>query len=413
MKLIIDNHRLLGVFSDNTPIMVDLTADQEKELLSKWFELDEQYIRDKFYPKAVQKAVIKKNLPAIEKTGDFYYKDSSLYMNGIDLSIPELLAQEFAKSVDTPRYEALKKFWTLCSLNPNPQARQDLFKFLQGGKFTITSSGLFVAYRNVNVKQEGLNKKLVEFLNVGAPRIKAWKKSAKNFEVYESNGEYEMYDMKKRTTAPEGTRIGNFENLMENMTDQVIYTDNYTKTFTIKIGEPVSMPREDCDNNAGVDCSRGLHLGNVSFLSADSFGQVGLVCLCNPYNVVSVPHYNSNKLRCCEYLPIGNVEYRDGKLVEIDTELYEDDYCQFTVEQINEMLNAHSPKEVQINTLFEITEASQSVRDVANEIIKDKNVYYTTNSIGIDEDDDDDYNELDEYHDDEWDDEDDDEDYWD
>lgn len=257
MKLIIDNHRLLGVFSDNTPIMVDLTTDQEKELLSKWFELDEQYIRDKFYPKAAEKAIIKKNLSAIELTGDFYYKDNSLYMNGIDLSIPELLAQELAKSINTPRYEALKKFWILCSLNPNPQARQDLFKFLQGGKFTITSSGLFVAYRNVRVKSQGQNRELIEFLNTNAPRIKAWKKSAKRFEVYEINGEYEMYDMKKRTTSPEGTHVGNFDDLMENMTDEVIYTDAYTQTFTIKIGEPVSMPREDCDNDSGVDCSAG------------------------------------------------------------------------------------------------------------------------------------------------------------
>lgn len=405
MKLIIDNHRLLGVFSDNTPIMVDLTDGQKKDLLAKWFELDEQYIRDKFYPKATQEAVIKKNLSAIEETGDFYYKDNSLYMNGINLSIPELLAQELAKSIDTLRYEALKKFWILCSLNPNPQARQDLFKFLQGGTFTITSSGLFVAYRNVNIKQGGKDRKLTEFLNTNAPRIKAWKKPARNFEVYRVNKAYEMYDMKKRATAPEGEHVGNFSYLMENLADKVTYTDNYTKTFTIKIGEPVSMPREDCDNNAGQDCSRGLHLGNKSFLRPSDFGTVGLICLCNPYNVVSVPHYNSNKLRCCEYLPIGNVEYKDGKLVEIDTELYEDDYCQFTTGQINEMLKEHHPEEVQINTLFDISSVSESIRDIANQVIKDKNVYYA-DAVDTDEWDE----EYEDYDDEDWDEDCDDED---
>ena len=66
------------------------------------------------------------------------------------------------------------------------------------------------------------------------------------------------------------------------------------------------------------------------------------------------------------------------------------------------MLKEHSPKEVQINTLFEITEASQSVRDVANEIIKDKNVYHT-DSAGVyeeyedDEEWDEDYDEDEDY----------------
>jgi len=100
------------------------------------------------------------------------------------------------------------------------------------------------------------------------------------------------------------------------------------------------------------------------------------VCLCNPYNVVSVPHYNTNKLRCCEYLPIGVAEYdSSGKLVELDTKLYEDSYCQFTVEQINEMLNMSSPEDVQINTLFEVRN-TKNIREAANKSVAGRNIYY-------------------------------------
>lgn len=377
MKLIIVNNRLIGTFSDGSPIMLDLTGDQLSEVMSNWQTIDESWIRAKFYPELERVIQLKSNLSAIEKTGSFEYRDGSLYMKGIDLTIPRLLAKELAVSIETERFEALKKFWILCSLNPNPQARQDLFAFLEKSNFAITSSGLFVAYRNVAIKNAGQNRKLAEFVNSCIPKVKAWKKSAKNFDVFQSNeGDYVIIDTKKRKTSPEEQLVGNLKELLETMTDEVIYTDNHTKTFTIKIGKPVSMPREQCDSNAGIDCSTGLHLGNRVFLSRGSFGQVGLVCLCNPYNVVSVPSYDTNKLRCCEYLPIGIAEYdSSGKLIELDTKLYEDSYCQFTVEQINEMLNASSPEDVQINTLFEVGNV-KNIRETANKSISGRNIYY-------------------------------------
>lgn len=37
-----------------------------------------------------------------------------------------------------------------------------------------------------------------------------------------------------------------------------IYTDQYTRTFKIKIGEMVVLDREKCDSDSSVSCSRGL-----------------------------------------------------------------------------------------------------------------------------------------------------------
>lgn len=55
--------------------------------------------------------------------------------------------------------------------------------------------------------------------------------------------------------------------------------------------------------------------------------------------------------------------------------MYEDDYCQFTVDQINTMLEEADLQEYKINTLFDNT-SNENIREVANNSIKTKNIYY-------------------------------------
>src|SRR5690606_32698549 len=95
-----------------------------------------------------------------------------------------------------------------CALNPDPRARQDLFEFLEGGNFTITTSGYFVAYRNVNVKNEG-NAELQKFITQEFLKIKRWKKAPRNYGVIDlGNGKYKLTtDLPNVNT--EGKDIGN------------------------------------------------------------------------------------------------------------------------------------------------------------------------------------------------------------
>lgn len=68
-----------------------------------------------------------------------------------------------------------------------------------------------------------------------------------------------------------------------------VYTDHHSHSFRIKIGEMVTMPRSQCDDNQEVTCSRGLHLASSVWLKHNYYGTVGLTCLCNPADVVAVP----------------------------------------------------------------------------------------------------------------------------
>ena len=89
-----------------------------------------------------------------------------------------------------------------------------------------------------------------------------------------------------------------------------VYTDYYTHKFKIKIGEMVTMNRDECDSDSNITCSRGLHLANHNWLKENYYGNIGLVCLCNPADVTAVPHEDHyGKLRTCAYLPIAFAEY--------------------------------------------------------------------------------------------------------
>lgn len=98
--------------------------------------------------------------------------------------------------------------------------------------------------------------------------------------------------------------------------EEGVYTDCHSHSFKIRMGEMVVMPREECDPIQENTCSRGLHLGSSSWLVEGYFGTVGLVCLCNPAEVVAVPPLDSyGKLRTCAYLPIDFVKYDSNRRV--------------------------------------------------------------------------------------------------
>ena len=63
------------------------------------------------------------------------------------------------------------------------------------------------------------------------------------------------YDM---TIAKCGFFVG-YRNV-DTTNEEGVYTDHHSHTFKIKIGEMVTMPREKCDCDSRVSCSRGLNV---------------------------------------------------------------------------------------------------------------------------------------------------------
>lgn len=90
------------------------------------------------------------------------------------------------------------------------------------------------------------------------------------------------------------------------------YTDIYSGKFFNGVGSVVSMPRNMVDDNYGVDCSKGLHVGALDYVVGyghfvkgevrSANGNRLLIVKVNPKDVVSVPKYEGHtKMRVCEY----------------------------------------------------------------------------------------------------------------
>jgi hypothetical protein len=291
---------------------------------------------------------------------EFEERDGALYMTGIDRSMPQLLIEEFIILFQedwnddevNERWEGLKRFWMWCCLNPRAEVADELFRFLKDNSFKITKQGFFVALRNVVTLHGGAE--LVHFVSNSYNKVKAvWKKSPDKYTVFLDNGEYkivhddDLYDDEwvecgycydeecedEDCVCPTCDGEGGYDDIVEkengekigNLTELYLdlpnraenrFTDDWTKTFDIRVGVPVKMPMEEC-NWSTQDCAAaGLHF------TADQIHYVGcgdqsMLVLINPMKVVGI---GQHKGRCYEYLPIMTVPRNEatGILHDLD-----------------------------------------------------------------------------------------------
>ena len=300
-------------------------------------QTDEDYVKSILIPEFKNKQTIvaeKKNLMEdLEYSQYLTAKGSSVYLLDIsELSVPEDLVEAILlaeKEQDEELIQSYLNFWTLVSLNPDSRCRQNLFWFLNKYGMTISRSGLFVAYRNVKIKKAGISidPKLANFVSSEYARIKfVSKKSPKDYLVLKTVDGYVL-----TKTSCDNT-IGNLSDLYKQLSDvevSTVYTDGYTGKFEIKLGEIVSMPREKCDSVQENSCSKGLHVAGKTWLKENYFGEVGLMVLVNPADVVAVPPIDDyGKMRTCAYYPVSIVEFDENGDI-IDTEIedgFEDDF---------------------------------------------------------------------------------------
>ena len=245
-------------------------------------------------------------------------------------------------------YISLKRFFMWCCLNPRAEVANELYRFLSENSFKITKQGFFVALRNV-VTLHG-SPELVYFVSNAYNKVKAvWKKNPDDYTIFLEDGEYKLVHADKltrtethtTTTCPDclgegvyydydedddcycencdgtgeveeyttteewpvdhGQRIGGLTEIYLDLPnrEENRFTDNWTKTFDIRIGQVVSMPKEDC-NWSTQDCATaGLHFAGYTAPYV-LCGDTTVMTLHNPMKVVGI---GTEKGRCWEYLP--------------------------------------------------------------------------------------------------------------
>ena len=322
-------------------------------------------------------------------------------------------------------YLSLKRFFMWCCLNPRAEVANELYRFLTENSFRITKQGFFVALRNV-VTLHG-SPELVHFISNAYNKVKAvWKKNPNEYTIFLQDGEYKLvhddklYEEKTHTstTCPDcdgeggvydyddewedcatcdgtgeveeyeyktivpinhGQRIGGLTELYLDLPNRAEnrFTDDWTKTFDIRIGRTVSMPKEQC-NWSTQDCAAaGLHF-TANEIHYVGCGDQSVLVLINPMKIVGI---GQHKGRCYEYLPIMTVAREEATSIlhdlSFDTLELDESYAikelESLTERVKEGFTAEANKhQFNLPTLSsnELAVIVSSLDEIKNEISK-------------------------------------------
>jgi hypothetical protein len=292
-----------------------------------------------------------------------------VFLAGFNTPIPMTLV-EIIKEYYENNYplDAILNFWKLLMINPDKRVRTSLFDFITTHDFVLTDKGYMVVYKAVYRKdeQDAEATAFAEYISNQVLNVKKnWKCSPSKYVVYKDI-DADTWNITKKETA-EGWNekeknievLGNLSDLFnsifnteEDTTSAVpVYTDMHTRSMTIVLGQPVKMPRHDCDSDPAIDCSYGLHVGATKYVeNFASRSGVILACLVNPANVVAVPNYDHSKMRVSEYFPFAYATYTDGKIDIVEQAYFEDDYCDYEVRDIEALIEKVRAEELPIET---------------------------------------------------------------
>jgi hypothetical protein len=276
----------------------------------------------------------------VTKLRDFETDGKIVCLRGTSRSIPPLLINKFATVIgshdvpniealeeellDDDEYQGLKNFFMWCCLNPRAEVADSLYNFLERNGMKITKQGFFVALRNVvEVKGAG-NSNLIQFISNAYNKVKAvWKKDPSAYYVLaKSDDSFEL--VFSEDVPITYNMVGNLTKLyldLPNMT-QNRFTDNWTRTFDIRLGQVVSMAKEAADWST-QDCARaGLHFAGHTAPYV-LCGDTTVFTLHNPMKVVGI---GREKGRCWEYLPFmtTNTKEADAIMNSDDFDFLED-----------------------------------------------------------------------------------------
>lgn len=154
-KIIINNNRAVAILSNGNIFERELT-DEEIDRISGAESEDEIFrIMCPEYQKILDEN--NKTKDVVEKVANsniLTFENNAIYWPSVSgLSVPKDLAESILKAeIESNKLllTTYRNFWTLMSLNPNEECRNNLYWFLQLHGLKLAKCGFFVAYRNVD-----------------------------------------------------------------------------------------------------------------------------------------------------------------------------------------------------------------------------------------------------------------------
>mgnify|MGYP000940811036 CR=1 FL=1 len=258
-------------------------------------------------------------------------------------------------------YNSLLMFTYKILLNPLKESREQLLNFVKKNDAKITSFGNLVLYRACwEAKSE--SDALVKFVAKEYLKIKSWKKSPKNYEVFDDNG---LVIIQREKRHDYNNHKGNLAELYSKLPEmqsegKQYYSDHGKKK--IVIGDIYKIDDSEVNLDSGVCHSGGLHLAAVDY-NYSGYGDTNLICLLNPSKTITVPSSEIKKLRCSEMMVVGINPNERG--VHIEEGFYsnlDENYHNYSLEVLQEALKNKSFEPISVST--EVTELT--IKEVAN-----------------------------------------------
>lgn len=293
---------------------------------------------DKVYLKGIKSIAIPSSIVSefIRLQSELDYYEINQLDNLILFNIPlEKLKEEF---------NALLMFSYKLLLNPMENSRKDCLEYVKKYNIKLTNTGNMIMYRRI-VSVDNSNKDLIDFVSKQYLKIKSWKKSPNHYEVFDDNGFVIIQGDKRHDY---NKYIGNLKDLYNNLSQlkENRYTDDYTRSYDIRIGEVYKIREADIDINKHGSCGGALHIADGKVFNYNSFGDTPVVTLTDPRHVYKMDSGSNGKIGVKQMFIMAITEQdENGNYIDIDSQAvvnFDEIYHNQTIEELQNALQNKS-----------------------------------------------------------------------
>ena len=297
---------------------------------------------------------------------NFEIEGDKVYLKGIkSIAIPSSIVAEFIR-LESERQENCKKdygidyiskdydldeefnallmFTYKLLLNPIEQSRQDCLEYVKKYDIKLTNTGNMIMYRRI-VSVDNSNKDLIDFVSKQYLKVKSWKKNPGNYEIFDDNGLVLAQGDKRHDY---NNHKGNLKDLYNSLStlEENRYTDDYTKSYDIRIGEVYKIREEDIDINKHGSCGGALHIADGKVFNYNGFGDTPVVTLTDPRHVYKMDSGSNGKIGVKQMFIMAITEQdENGNYIDIDSQAvvnFDEIYHNQTIEELQNALQNKS-----------------------------------------------------------------------
>ena len=322
----------------------------------------------------------------LSEIDDFEVVGEDVFLKGVkSIAIPSSIVAEFIRIVSEmdknrekeygleyiskdadleEEYNSLLMFTYKLLLNPMSSSREDCLNYVKRYDIKLTNTGNMIMYRRI-VSVGDSNKNLIEFVSKQYLKVKSWKKSPKNYEVFDDNG---LVIIQREKRHDYNNHKGNLAELYNNLSQlkENRYTDDYTRSYDIRIGEVYKIREEDIDVNKHGSCGGALHVADGKVFNYKSFGDTPVAVLVDPRHVYKMDSGCNGKIGVKQMFIMSVTEQdENGDYVDIDSQAvvnFDELYHNQSIDELQEALKNKSFEPISVST--EVTELS--IKEVVN-----------------------------------------------